>query len=84
MASFLVDDFGNMDIYSLLCRTYIGLALRNCVQLGLHSRISSLNVPIIQAEIQKRLFWTCYILDRQISIALGRPVRLAPLTSVAV
>jgi len=32
---------------------------------------------LLEGEMRKRIFWTCYCLDRQISIILGRPFALS-------
>jgi hypothetical protein len=42
------------------------------VELGLHRR-SNHRERSIESELEKRLFWSCYYLDREVSIALGRP-----------
>lgn len=52
--------------------TYIGAAMRLCVELGLHRRPRR-QQPSVDSEMDKRRFWTAYFLDRDISIALGRP-----------
>lgn len=57
--------------------TYIGLAMRTCIDLGLHRRNPHRRVSILESEMRKRIFWTCYCLDRQISIILGRPFAIS-------
>jgi hypothetical protein len=53
--------------------SFIGLAMRLAIDLGFHRRgRSSLDNPSL-SEMRKRVFWSCYCLDRQISIILGRP-----------
>ncbi|KAH6669955.1 fungal-specific transcription factor domain-containing protein [Halenospora varia] len=52
--------------------TYIGLAMKMCIELGLHRRRRSSKMSL-KSELNKRLFWSCYWWDREISIALGRP-----------
>ena len=52
--------------------TYVGAAMRLCVELGLH-RKKRRQAPNVEYEMDKRRFWTTYFLDRDISIALGRP-----------
>ncbi len=56
----------------LAFRTYVGAAMRLCIELGLH-RKPRRNIPSVEGEMNKRRFWTAYFLDRDISIALGRP-----------
>ncbi|ORY66068.1 fungal-specific transcription factor domain-containing protein [Pseudomassariella vexata] len=52
--------------------TYVGSAMRLCIELGLHRRTRR-QMPSVQGEMSKRRFWTAYFLDRDISIAIGRP-----------
>ncbi|KAK5174417.1 uncharacterized protein LTR77_001497 [Saxophila tyrrhenica] len=52
--------------------TFIGAAMRLCVELGLHRKRPQ-TCPSVQRELSKRRFWTAYFLDRDISIAIGRP-----------
>ncbi|KAI1390332.1 fungal-specific transcription factor domain-containing protein [Hypoxylon trugodes] len=52
--------------------TYVGEAMRLCIELGLHRRPRRPQLNI-DGEMDKRRFWTAYFLDRDISIAVGRP-----------
>ncbi|KAH8678294.1 fungal-specific transcription factor domain-containing protein [Xylariales sp. PMI_506] len=52
--------------------TLVGLAMRLCIELGFHRRKRTKS-PSVKSEIEKRLFWSCYYLDRELSISLGRP-----------
>ncbi|KAI1633042.1 fungal-specific transcription factor domain-containing protein [Biscogniauxia mediterranea] len=52
--------------------TYVGAAMRICIELGLHRRPRRPNLTM-EGEMNKRRFWTAYFLDRDISIAVGRP-----------
>ncbi len=52
--------------------TYIGAAMRLCIELGLHRKRPRAE-PSLQRELSKRRFWTAYFLDRDVSIAIGRP-----------
>ncbi|KAJ5384257.1 Transcription factor [Penicillium concentricum] len=54
----------------------IGFAMRTCIHLGMY--LSRREVDLLPAVVQKRrkLFWTVYSLERNISIALGYPVSL--------
>jgi len=53
--------------------TYVGLAMRLCIDLGLHRRAKmrrsakDLMLPLQVLEMRKRVFWTAYCLDRQVS-----------------
>jgi hypothetical protein len=57
--------------------TYIGLAMRACINLGMHRKGIAKGCSLFDNEIRKRVFWTCYCLDRQISIILGRPFAIS-------
>lgn len=50
--------------------TLAGLAVRLCIELGLH-RKSCDNKITMEKELEIRLFWACYYLDREMSVALG-------------
>jgi hypothetical protein len=57
--------------------TYIGLAMRACINLGMHRTSVTRGSSLFENEMRKRIFWTCYCLDRQISIILGRPFAIS-------
>jgi hypothetical protein len=48
-----------------------GLAVRLCIESGLH-RIPATSEVTIERELDVRIFWSCYYLDRGISVALGK------------
>ncbi|KAL2794882.1 fungal-specific transcription factor domain-containing protein [Aspergillus keveii] len=54
----------------------IGFAMRTCIHLGMYlsRREAGLPAPVVQRR--RKLFWTVYSLERNISIALGYPVSL--------
>ncbi|KAF3016104.1 hypothetical protein E8E14_002041 [Neopestalotiopsis sp. 37M] len=56
--------------------TYVGAAMRLCIELGLHRR-QRRQQPSLEGEMNKRRFWATYFLDRDISIAIGRPPSLS-------
>jgi hypothetical protein len=56
--------------------TNVGLATRICVSLGLHRKTPK-SKPSLANEVKKRVFWSCYCLDRQVSIILGRPFAIS-------
>jgi hypothetical protein len=47
-----------------------GLAVRAAFQIGLFSRSSLQDMPPLEAEIRRRTFWGCVILDRFVSIII--------------
>ncbi|CAA92308.3 DNA-binding transcription factor, zf-fungal binuclear cluster type [Schizosaccharomyces pombe] len=57
---------------SSLCRTLCGQACLMAQQLNLH-RKQSTDVEPEKAESWKRIFWMCYILDKNISLIFGTP-----------
>ncbi|KIV85596.1 hypothetical protein PV11_01274 [Exophiala sideris] len=58
----------NSGIWSL-----IGMAMRTCVDLGLHREAFYTTGDVFEQELNRRLFWTVYSLERHISISFGRP-----------
>lgn len=54
------------------CYSYIGVALRSALRLGLHRNISH-NFTPIEAECRKRTFWTIRKMDTYVSAMLGFP-----------
>lgn len=54
----------------------IGLAMRTCIDLGLHRRPKHGDDDIVAAQRQRRLFWSVYALERTIAISMGRPPSL--------
>ncbi|KIW80706.1 hypothetical protein Z517_07322 [Fonsecaea pedrosoi CBS 271.37] len=56
--------------------TYSGMALRMCVALSFHRKDGSPNISEKAREVQKRVFWTVYCIERRISMALGYPEML--------
>lgn len=53
--------------------TIIGLAIRMAQGLGLHLDVSKSTLTIIDQEIRKRVWWGCFVIDRILSMKLGRP-----------
>ncbi|KAL8365604.1 hypothetical protein RB595_004428 [Gaeumannomyces hyphopodioides] len=51
--------------------TWLGTAVRIAQDLGLHSEVGSW--AIVEGEMRRRIWWTVYILDKSISLELGRP-----------
>ncbi|KAK9479073.1 fungal-specific transcription factor domain-containing protein [Lipomyces japonicus] len=54
------------------CYSYIGVALRAALRLGLHRKVSYHFNPI-ETEVRKRIFWTILKMDVHISAMLGLP-----------
>ncbi|KAL1867142.1 hypothetical protein VTK73DRAFT_4336 [Phialemonium thermophilum] len=54
-----------------------GLAVRQCLELGLHKqRAIDLHDPQLD-QYRKRLFWSAYIFERKTALVLGRPFALS-------
>ncbi|KAK9467753.1 fungal-specific transcription factor domain-containing protein [Lipomyces arxii] len=54
------------------CYSYIGIALRAALRLGLHRKVAYRFNPV-EAEVRKRIFWTIRKMDIHISAMLGLP-----------
>ncbi|KAM0809246.1 putative Fungal-specific transcription factor domain-containing protein [Seiridium cardinale] len=54
----------------------VGLAARLAVGMGLHTSSTYETLPVDVAEKRKRLFFSIYMMDRVVSMALGRPFAL--------
>ncbi|KAG4412587.1 hypothetical protein IFR04_014275 [Cadophora malorum] len=55
----------------------IGLAMRTCVDLGLHREAYYGNHKPYEGQLRRRLFWTVYFLERVIAVSVGRPYSIA-------
>jgi hypothetical protein len=55
------------------CWTVVGLAIRMAQGLGLHLDASQFTTNIVEQEIRKRVWWGCFVLDRVLSMKVGRP-----------
>ncbi|KAI1337793.1 putative C6 transcription factor [Xylariaceae sp. FL0016] len=51
----------------------IGLAMRTCIDLGLHAKRNENGLDPFTIQMRRRLFWSVYSLERVIAISLGRP-----------
>ena len=49
------------------------ICLRICIELGLHQHPRKLPENLLAEQMNRRVFWECYMLDRISSITLGRP-----------
>ncbi|KAJ5513859.1 Transcription factor [Penicillium fimorum] len=54
----------------------IGFAMRTCIHLGMYLSRREADLPRAVIQKRRKLFWTVYSLERNISIALGYPVSL--------
>jgi hypothetical protein len=53
--------------------TVIGLAIRMAQSLGLHQDSTTLGLTAIDQEVRKRVWWGCFVIDRLLSMKVGRP-----------
>ncbi|PWY93946.1 hypothetical protein BO94DRAFT_621418 [Aspergillus sclerotioniger CBS 115572] len=51
----------------------VGVAARMAIGMGLHTSSSYLNLPADVVEYRKRIFFSLYMMDRVVSMTLGRP-----------
>ncbi|KAM3070325.1 Gypsy retrotransposon integrase-like protein 1 [Clarireedia jacksonii] len=59
------------------CYSYIGIALRSALRMGLHRSLSGTFNPI-ERETRKRVFWIVRKMDTYVSAMLGFPMMLSP------
>lgn len=55
----------------------IGLAMRTCIDLGLHRKNHERGLAPLVIQMHRRLFWTVYSLEIVIAISLGRPLSIS-------
>lgn len=54
-----------------------GLAVRQCIELGLHRQRAVRGEETAVDEHRRRLFWSVYIFERKTALVLGRPFALS-------
>ncbi|KAI4757699.1 hypothetical protein E4T52_10272 [Aureobasidium sp. EXF-3400] len=54
-----------------------GLAMRTVTDIGLHREASTRNLPPLEKQLRRRLFWSVYALESILAGALGRPISLS-------
>ncbi|KAJ5832866.1 hypothetical protein N7474_001177 [Penicillium riverlandense] len=55
----------------------IGLAMRTCVDFGLHREACYRRIGPHEAELRRRLFWSVYLMERYTASSSGRPFSIA-------
>ncbi len=58
------------------CYSYIGIALRSAIRMGLHRSVSNVFNPV-ETELRKRIFWIIRKLDIYVGALLGLPQMLS-------
>ncbi|KAL6834625.1 N-terminal binuclear Zn cluster-containing/DNA binding domain-containing protein [Trichoderma camerunense] len=66
------------------CWTVIGLAIRTAQELGLYLDSTNFTKDIIEQEIRKRVWWGCFVIDRLVSIKVGRPPTIHDIPAIRV
>ncbi|KAL7932210.1 N-terminal binuclear Zn cluster-containing/DNA binding domain-containing protein [Trichoderma chlorosporum] len=66
------------------CWTVIGLAIRTAQELGLYLDPTNFTNDIIEQEIRKRVWWGCFVIDRLVSIKVGRPPTIHDIPAIRV
>ncbi|KAL3257378.1 hypothetical protein ABHI18_006898 [Aspergillus niger] len=51
----------------------IGLAMRICIDLGLHRESQYRRMRPYEGQVRRRLFWSVYLVERYVAWSLGRP-----------
>lgn len=62
------------------CWSLVGLMIRTAISIGLHTRPSQA-LSTIDQEIRKRVWWGCFMIDRTLSMKLGRPPSILSATA---
>ncbi|KAE8380245.1 fungal-specific transcription factor domain-containing protein [Aspergillus bertholletiae] len=55
----------------------IGMAMRICVDLGMHRESHYRAMEPLEAQLYRRIFWSVYVIERHVSWSLGRPFSIA-------
>ncbi|KAK2766349.1 fungal specific transcription factor [Colletotrichum kahawae] len=57
----------------------IGMALRHCIEMGLHQHTTGhyRNADTLEQELSKRCFWVAYNLDHALALTLGLPLGIS-------
>ncbi|KAL3298826.1 transcription activator protein acu-15 [Colletotrichum asianum] len=57
----------------------VGMALRHCIEMGLHQRTTVYyrNANTLEQELSKRYFWVAYNLDHALALTLGLPLGIS-------
>jgi hypothetical protein len=66
------------------CWTVIGLAIRTAQELGLYLDSTEFTNDIVEQEIRKRVWWGCFVIDRLVSIKVGRPPTIHDIPAIRV
>lgn len=56
---------------------WLGLAISLCYGAGLHRGRQYSNLSPRNYRLRRRVWWTCFVLDRVVALAEGKPVRIS-------
>lgn len=64
------------------CWSLVGLMTRTAISLGLHfNPPASESLTTVEKEVRKRVWWGCFMIDRTLSMKLGRPPSILSATA---
>jgi hypothetical protein len=64
------------------CWSLVGLMIRTAISLGLHfNPTATEDLTTIDKEVRKRVWWGCFMVDRTLSMKLGRPPSILSATA---
>lgn len=66
--------YGHNELGSVNMWYTSGLALRLAIGLDLHRKETQSDLPLLQAEMKKRLFWSAFVVDCSMACNMGRPL----------
>ncbi|EHK23086.1 uncharacterized protein TRIVIDRAFT_149792, partial [Trichoderma virens Gv29-8] len=61
---------------SFVCSTLLSIAISHCQLLGYHREVTYSNISPVESNNMRRVFWTLYVFDQNISLLFGRPPKL--------
>ncbi|KAI8370939.1 fungal-specific transcription factor domain-containing protein [Blakeslea trispora] len=64
---------GRLKVRSSRTWMYSGMAIRMCLELGLHTANYSSQMSQFDIELRKRVLWTCFVMDKLESCTMERP-----------
>ncbi|KAI8148344.1 fungal-specific transcription factor domain-containing protein [Fennellomyces sp. T-0311] len=73
MASYNNNEEGDSRVRSSRAWMYSGMAVRMCLELGLHTTNYSSQMSQFDIELRKRVLWTCFVMDKLESCMTERP-----------
>ncbi|KAG2187853.1 hypothetical protein INT44_000603, partial [Umbelopsis vinacea] len=72
----LINHHARMDSKGSDCYLLIGIAIRMAQDLGLHQSCDDWNMPEMEKQTRKRIWWSLYVMDRFNSALFGKPLTI--------